>query len=358
MKILITGIHGFVGSNLVEALKKEHTIYGLDIINPSKEGVVKTYAWDDLDGSRFLDEPSGKAERKVQGSSSETCNTKPETIIPEVDAIIHLAGKAHDTKNQSAADVYFKVNTGLTQKIFDWYLAHPTAKKFIQFSTVKSAADRVEGEFLTEECIPTPVGPYGESKIAAENYIIEKFAPEALKRPFHNFTDEDAVVDGKRVYIMRPCMIHGPGNKGNLNLLYGVVSKGIPWPLGAFENRRSFTSIGNLQEVIKGLLTKDAPSGIYHMGDDEALSTNELIEVICSALGKKAHIWNIPCGLMNGFAKIGDVLHLPLNTLRMQKLTENYVVSNAKIKAALGMKEMPVRAKDGLRETIKSFAEK
>ena len=330
MKILITGVHGFVGSNLVEALKKEHTIYGLDIINPSKEGVERTFSWEKLDGDQ----------------------------VPEVDAIIHLAGKAHDTKNQSAADVYFKVNTGLTQKIFDWYLAHPTAKKFIQFSTVKSAADRVEGEFLTEECIPTPVGPYGESKIAAENYIIEKFAPEALKRPFHNFTDEDAVVDGKKVYIMRPCMIHGPGNKGNLNLLYGVVSKGIPWPLGAFENRRSFTSIGNLQEVIKGLLTKDAPSGIYHMGDDEALSTNELIEVICSALGKKAHIWNIPRGLMNGVARVGDWLHLPLNSLRMQKLTENYVVSNAKIKAALGMKEMPVRAKDGLRETIKSFAEK
>ena len=130
---------------------------------------------------------------------------------------------------------------------------------------------------------------------------------EALTRPFHNFTDEDAIVFAevqgskfldepsgkaerkvqgeKQVYIMRPCMIHGPGNKGNLNLLYGVVSKGIPWPLGAFEIRRSFTSIGNLQEVIKGLLTKDAPSGIYHMGDDEALSTNELIEVICSENG-------------------------------------------------------------------------
>lgn len=329
MKILITGVHGFVGTNLVNALSKKHTIYGLDIIAPVKDGVRYTFSWD------YLDKEDG---------------------IPEIDAIIHLAGKAHDTKNEAAADVYFKVNTGLTQKIFDWYLAHSTAKKFIQFSTVKSAADRVEGEFLTEDCIPTPVGPYGESKIAAENYIIEKFAPEALKRPFHNFTDEDAVVDGKKVYIMRPCMIHGPGNKGNLNLLYGVVSKGIPWPLGAFENRRSFTSIGNLQEVIKGLLTMDAPSGIYHMGDDEALSTNELIEVICSALGKKAHIWNIPRGLMNGFAKMGDVLHLPLNSLRMQKLTENYVVSNAKIKAALGMKEMPVRAKDGLRETIKSFS--
>ena len=338
MKILITGVHGFVGSNLVKALSREHEIFGLDIIAPLKDGVVKTFGWDSIS-------PSVSSEKLKDQSEK----------IPEVDAIIHLAGKAHDTKNQSAAETYFKVNTELTKKIFDWYLAHPTAKKFIQFSTVKSAADRVEGDYLTEECVPTPVGPYGESKIAAENYIIEKFAPEALKRPFHNFTDEDAVMDAKKVYIMRPCMIHGPGNKGNLNLLYGVVSKGMPWPLGAFENRRSFTSIGNLQEVIKGLLTKDVPSGIYHMGDDEALSTNELIEEICKSLGKKTHIWKLPKGLMTGVAKLGGMLHLPLNPERLQKLTENYVVSNAKIKAALGMKEMPVRAKDGLRETIKSF---
>ena len=92
------------------------------------------------------------------------------------------------------------------------------------------------------------------------------------------------------------------------------------------------------------------------MGDVEALSTNELIEVICSALGKKVHIWRIPRSLMNGLAKIGDVLHLPLNSMRMQKLTENYVVSNAKIKAALGMKEMPVDAREGLKVTLQSFA--
>ena len=344
MKILITGVHGFVGRNLVDALKGEHTIYGLDIISPNKEGVKFTFGWQHL------------------GTNE----------IPAVDAIIHLAGKAHDVKNQSAADVYFKVNRDLTIKIFDWYLAHPSIKKFVFFSTAKAAADRVDG-VLTEDVVPSPVGPYGESKIAAEKYILEKF------KEFNSSTVQDnsqistlnsqlssdatdskpstlnATLSAKQVYILRPCMIHGPGNKGNLNLLYGVVRKGIPWPLGAFENRRSFTSIGNLQEVIKGLLTKDVPTGIYNMGDDEALSTNELIEVICSALGKKAHIWRIPRGLMNGFAKIGDVLHLPLNTQRMQKLTENYVVSNGKIKGALGIKEMPVKAKDGLRETIKSF---
>lgn len=329
MNILITGVHGFVGSNLVKKLAQNNTVYGLDIVALEKEGVAKTFGWDDLDN----------------GS------------IPAIDAIIHLAGKAHDTRNKSAADVYFKVNTGLTQRIFDWYLVNKTATKFIFFSTVKSAADYVPGNILTEECVPTPVGPYGESKIKAENYIIEKFAPAALSRPYHNFDDSDSVVAGKQVYIMRPCMIHGPGNKGNLNLLYGVVSKGIPWPLGAFENRRSFTSVENLCFVIDGILNKAVPSGIYHMGDDEALSTNELIQVICSALGKKASIWKLPKGLMNGISKVGGWLHLPLNPLRMQKLTENYVVSNAKIKAALGIEHMPVRAKDGLTETIRSFAE-
>lgn len=316
MKILITGIHGFVGSNLVNALKKEHTLYGVDIVAPVKEGVEKTFSWKDVD----------------------------DNAIPPMDAIIHLAGKAHDTKNRAAAQVYFDVNTGLTQKIYDYFLKSE-AKRFIFFSSVKAAADKVPGDVLTEEVVPAPKGPYGESKIKAEEYILKN---EALRMK----NEESA---SKRVFILRPCMIHGPGNKGNLNLLYGVVSKGIPWPLGAFENRRTFTSIDNLCFVVEGLLTKDVQSGIYHMADDEALSTNELIEVMCEAMGKKAHIWKINRSLMEGVASIGTTLHLPLNEERLGKLTENYVASNAKIKKALGIERMPVRAKDGLKKTILSF---
>ena len=316
MKILITGIHGFVGSNLVNALKKEHTLYGVDIVAPVKEGVVKTFSWKDVD----------------------------DNAIPPMDAIIHLAGNAHDTKNRAAAQVYFDVNTGLTQKIYDYFLKSE-AKRFIFFSSVKAAADKVPGDVLTEEVVPAPKGPYGESKIKAEEYILKN---EALRTR----NEESA---SKRVFILRPCMIHGPGNKGNLNLLYGVVSKGIPWPLGAFENRRTFTSIDNLCFVVEGLLTKDVQSGIYHMADDEALSTNELIEVMCEAMGKKAHIWKINRSLMEGVASIGTTLHLPLNEERLGKLTENYVASNTKIKKALGIERMPVRAKDGLKKTILSF---
>ena len=314
MKILITGVHGFVGSNLVAYLAKDNEIYGLDIIAPEKEGVAKTYSWDDLDAD----------------------------IIGGVDAIIHLAGKAHDTKNQAAAEVYSKVNRDLTIKIFDYFCAHPNIKKFVFFSTAKAAADKVDG-VLTEDVVPAPVGPYGESKIAAERYILD-----ALESRKDEFAD-------RGVYILRPCMIHGPGNKGNLNLLYNVVKKGIPWPLGAFENRRTFTSVENICFAVNGVLTQDVPSGIYNMGDDDALSTNELIEEICKSLGKKAHIWRLPKGLMTGIAKVGGWLHLPLNPDRLQKLTENYVSSNAKIKSALGVSRLPVSAREGLQRTLESF---
>ena len=316
MKILITGIHGFVGSNLVASLKQHHTLYGLDIVSPIKEGVERTFSWKDLETES----------------------------IPEVDAIIHLAGKAHDTKNQAKAQVYFDINTRLTQKIYDYFL-RSSAQKLIFFSSVKAAADTVPGDVLTEDIVPSPVGPYGESKIKAEKYILEN----------EERRTKNEECSKKRVFILRPCMIHGPGNKGNLNLLYGVVSKGIPWPLGAFENKRTFTSIDNLCFVIEGMLTKELKSGIYHMADDEALSTNELIKVMCEAMGQNARIWRINRGLVETMATIGTWLHLPLNKERLRKLTENYVVSNAKIKNALGIDRMPVRAKDGLKRTIVSF---
>ena len=297
MDILITGLHGFVGSNLVRFLATRHTIYGVDIIAPEREGVVRTFLWEDLEKG----------------------------VIPVVDVVIHLAGMAHDTKNETEADVYFKVNTGLTERIFDWFVR----------------SGRVDG-VLTEEVVPAPVGPYGESKIAAEKYIL---------------SGVDGLKEEQRYYILRPCMIHGPGNKGNLNSLYSVVSKGIPWPLGSFDNKRTFTSIGNLSFIIDALIDKDIPSGIYNVGDDEPLSTNELIELICRTLGKRPHIWHLSRGLMTFCAKVGMVLHLPLNEERLRKLTENYVSSNEKIKRAIGVGRLPVDARDGIVKTIESFRE-
>jgi nucleoside-diphosphate-sugar epimerase len=252
------------------------------------------------------------------------------------DAIIHLAGKAHDTKNTSDASEYFKVNTDLTKELFDFYLKSEI-RDFIYFSSVKAVADEV-CDILFEDVIPDPKTPYGQSKLQAEKYILLREIPK-----------------GKRIFIIRPCMIHGPGNKGNLNLLYQLVIKGLPWPLGTFENKRSFLSIENLCFVIKELLERnDISSGVYNLADDESLSTNDLIALLGQSLGKRNKTMKISASLIRKIASVGDVLKLPLNSERLQKLTENYVVSNEKIKKALG-KELPVSASEGLLSTFKSF---
>ena len=250
--------------------------------------------------------------------------------------VIHLAGKAHDLKNTAASQEYYLVNTELTKKVFDAFL-ESEAKVFITLSSVKAVADQVEGE-LTEQYNPNPITHYGKSKLLAEQYILSQPIPE-----------------GKRVYILRPCMIHGPGNKGNLNLLYKFVSKNIPWPLGAFKNNRSFCSIDNLMFIFNELIEReDIPSGIYNLADDEPISTNELIGLIAQSQGRKPKVWNFSKRFIEGIASIGDKLHLPLNTDRLHKLTSSYVVSNAKIKAALG-KPLPVSSREGLLKTFKSF---
>jgi nucleoside-diphosphate-sugar epimerase len=250
--------------------------------------------------------------------------------------IIHLAGKAHDLKNTSNPNEYYQVNTELTKKVFDAFLSS-NAKVFITLSSVKAVADEIKSE-LTEEQIPNPITHYGKSKLLAEQYILSKEIPE-----------------GKRVYILRPCMIHGPGNKGNLNLLYQLVSKGIPWPLGAFENKRSFCSIDNLMFIIKELIEReDIPSGVYNVADDAALSTNEVISILAESQNIKPNIWMVSKGLIQAAAKIGNLLKLPLNEERLHKLTDSYIVSNQKIKLAIG-KSLPVSSKEGLLKTFKSF---
>ena len=257
----------------------------------------------------------------------------------KVESIIHLAGKAHDLKKTASSQEYYEVNTELTKKVFDAFLASD-AKVFITLSSVKAVADEVVGE-LTEQHIPNPVTHYGKSKLLAEQYIFSKEIPE-----------------GKRVYVLRPCMIHGPGNKGNLNLLYKIVSKNIPWPLGAFENKRSFCSIDNLMFIFKELIEReDIPSDIYNVADDEPLSTNELIGLIAQSQNRKPKVWKIPRPLIEKVARMGDKLHLPLNSERLHKLTSSYVVSNAKIKAAIG-KPLPVSSKEGLMKTFQSFQNK
>src|ERR1700761_109694 len=216
MKVLISGASGFVGKNLTVFLKDNgHKIIAVSR-NPETECEI---SWEQL----LADYVS----------------------TSDVDVFVHLAGKAHDLRNTSDASEYFEINTELTKRFFDLFIKSDAAT-FIFMSSVKAAADTVEGE-LKEEVDPDPKTAYGQSKQQAEQYILHSDLPA-----------------NKRVLILRPCMIHGPGNKGNLNQLYNFVKKGIPYPLAAFDNKRSFLSMVNLSFIINNLIINtDVPGGIY-----------------------------------------------------------------------------------------------
>ena len=301
--IIITGTTGFVGVNLNKYLKRGYNIIG---ISRKKSNNLISYGQLNFD------------------------------LLNKSKAFIHLAGKAHDLKNISEDKEYSEVNTELTKKLFDQFL-NSDCEIFIFMSSIKAVADHVERE-LIENHKPNPITAYGKSKLEAERYILSKDLPET-----------------KRVYILRPCMIHGPNNKGNLNLLFSFVRRGIPYPFGKYENQRSFLAVENLCFVIKELINnRNIESGVYNVADDQPMSTKELVKIIGQSIQKKPIIWNIPKSFISILAKIGDNLPFPINSERVQKLTDNYVVSNEKIKKAIG-KELPLSTKQGLELTIKSF---
>lgn len=307
--IAITGTTGFVGKNLLPYLGEQ----GLEIFS-----VVRDGSSGDQHTVSFNEFDAGYIDRK------------------NIHTVIHMAGKAHDLKNTGDEADYFHVNTTLTKKIFDSFI-QSSATLFVYISSVKAVADAPDA-IVTEDLPAAPQTPYGRSKFESEKYLLSK-----------------PLSAGKRCVILRPCMIHGPDNKGNLNTLYKFVDMGIPYPLGAFENRRSFLGIDNFCYVMYAIIIHPLlETGIYNIADDEALSTNELIREIGKITGSRAWIFKWNRYFIKQVARLGDLFHLPFNSHNLAKLTENFVVSNTKLLQALDIK-MPVSALEGIRKTIRSF---
>ncbi len=200
-------------------------------------------------------------------------STKPQSIsLQNVDAIVHLAGKAHDMKLRDEK-VYFDINYALTKELAEHAL-RSGVKHFIYISSVKVYGEGSDTP-LDEASPCHPEDPYGRSKLKAEEYL------QTLQDP--EFT----------ISIVRPPVVYGPGVKGNIIRLLEAIDKGSMLPLGNTRNQRSMVFLDNLIELLHRIIDSRA-SGIFVAGDEQPLSTDGLIQLISNKLGRKTRLLSIP----------------------------------------------------------------
>jgi len=286
MRILLTGGNGFLGKILTESLSKSHQVITLGR-GPENELPI------DISESNFT--------------------------LPEVEMIIHAAGKAHVIpKTELEKEDFFNVNERGTLHLIQGISHLP--KIFIFISTV-AVYGLEEGEHITEEYPLRGNTPYAKSKINAEN-LLQIWAEE----------------NGVKLLILRLPLIVANHAPGNLGAIVSAIKKGFYFRLGDGDARKSMVLAEDLAAAIPNW---EAVSGTYNLTDGADPKLSELDTWIASKFGKTVR--QVPLAPLRAIAKIGDYVSVfPLNTYRLNKLKHQVTFSDAKARKELGWNPKPV----------------
>ncbi|MCX7100054.1 MAG: SDR family oxidoreductase [Methylobacter sp.] len=248
--------------------------------------------------------------------------------------VIHLAARVHVMKDNSEYPLKASriVNVDGTLN-----LARQAAKagvqRFIFISSIKVNGEGTRlGKPYTAEDEPAPLDPYGISKHEAEVGLLQL-----------------ATETGMEVVILRPTLIYGPGVKGNFQTMLRCLEMGIPLPLGAIYNKRSFIALDNLVNLIIICMAHPAAANqTFLASDGEDLSTTELLKHLGKALDKPAKLIPLPVCVLKLVANLmgrGDVA---------QRLCDSLQVDISKTQDLLEWNPL-VSVDDGLRKTALNF---
>ena len=255
-EILVTGATGFIGSALVESLRRR-----------------------DL-GVRALARGDGEdapgVRRVIVPDLASHADWRP--VVEGVSAVVHLAGIAH---RRAATTAYETGNVLATERLAA-AAARAGVRRFVFVSSAKASGERSSGRPLTEDDPADPRDEYGRSKLEAERRLLAIAAKSRLEP-----------------VILRPPLVYGPGVKANFLALLRLVDRGVPLPVRGVDNRRSLVYIGNLLSAIDACLSHPGAAGkIFFVADARAVSTPELVRAIAAALGRPARMFRAPPPLL------------------------------------------------------------
>lgn len=319
--ILLTGSTGFIASHLIPCLTQQPYQIRAALRSASKllPPSVTPISVDNIDGTTDWTE-----------------------VLLGTDTVIHLAARAHilhDSSPNPEAE-FFKVNTEGTANLVRQCI-QAGVKHFIFISSIGAMAS-LSNQTLHENSYCQPDTAYGRSKLAAEQALI-------------NLTSQSDMT----WTILRPTLVYGLENPGNMERLVKLVKKGFPLPFGLVKNRRSFVYVENLVDAIITCLTHpNATNQIFLISDGEDLSTPNLICKIADYLSCRCNLLPVPSSLLRAAAHLGDVgekllgRSLPLNTPTIERLLGSLAVDSSKIRNTLNW-QPPFTIDEGLQKTLR-----
>jgi nucleoside-diphosphate-sugar epimerase len=268
--------------------------------------------------------------------------TQWETALNGIDYVIHLAALAHQIgeKGNGRINEFFQVNTYGTENLIYQIKKNKAIKRIVYLSSV-SVYDPERNEYLNELSLCNPVTDYGRSKLAAEKVI---------KDTLTNY--------GTDWCILRPALVYGSGNPGNMARLQRLVDLGLPLPFANIKNKRSFIFVGNLVNAITACINNsNAGCKTFIISDGCDLSTTELVQKIALITGKRALLFQVPLSLLKLIGRVGDninrVLHrsFGIDTYSVDRLVGSFTIDASFIRNTLNWKA-PFSIDEGLKKTL------
>ncbi|MFH7326586.1 UDP-glucose 4-epimerase family protein [Desulfurivibrio sp. C05AmB] len=312
--ILVTGGTGFIGSALVNRLAS----MGEQILYTTR----KAYQPPAFKHQTSLIIPT------IDGHTDWT------GALDVVSLVIHTAARVHVMYDNAVDPLaeFRRVNVSGTLNLAR-QAAASGVRRFVFISSIGVNGNSNTRPF-TEVDEPRPVEPYALTKLEAE---------QGLARL--------AVETGMEVVIIRPPLVYGPNAPGNFGVLLRWLTKGVPLPLGAIDNRRSLVGLGNLADFIITCLDHPAAANqTFLVADGEDLSTTELLRRMAAALGRPARLVPFPQSFLTAGLRIIGKGALA------QRLCGSLQVDTGKARTLLGWRP-PLSVDQGLAAAARPFLE-
>lgn len=298
LKVLVTGASGFVGSALARRLLQD----GLPVRGTHRRvppPPIPGIEWRPL---TQLDNPTALLE-----------------VAGGCDVVVHLAALAHQTGSAAIGQAaeFERVNVEST-RLLAQSAGRLGLRRFVFLSSVAAVCSQSEVE-VDEQTAARPDSDYGRSKLLAEVALQEEL--------------RGALTDW---CILRPPLVYGPGNPGNMGRLLGLIGRGLPLPLGAIRNRRSFIFIDNLVDALATVIRWPGElRSVFFLSDGSDFSTPQLIAALAGATGRPARLLNVPVGLLRLLGRAGDLIERlagvtsPIDSYSVDRLVGSMPVSGA-----------------------------